>query len=567
MHQPEPNPRFSIYYDYKVHPFVPPPEMAGGRSDAPIVVIGAGPIGMTAALDLARLGVRCLVLEQELQVSHGSRATALARRSMEILQQAGVADRFAAKGLPWSEGRTYFRGREVFHMVLEHDADDRYWPLTNVQQQYMEEYLADALEAHPLVDLRWGHKLVGLTQDADGVTLRVDTPAGEYDLRTPWAVAADGGRSPARQMLGLRMEGRAYSGGFVILDVRADLGFPTERRCYFDPDWNPRANVLIHRSPDGIWRMDFKLPEGQTPEEALQPERIRFCVESILDMVGRKVPWELDWAAVYSASTLTLTDYVHGRVLFTGDAAHLLPIFGVRGANTGLQDCENLAWKLALVARGDAPVSLLRSYSQERVGAAREICEEGGKSTRLMTPPSPGYALMRDAVLSLTLSEEFPRNLLHWRTSRPHDYVESPLNSFPEEDAAFAGGYGCGALIRNVKLGEGDYLFDHLGPGFQVIGFGETPEAAPGVAAALRAAAESDLPVRRVVVTARPEAWQGVAELAVPDPDGRIAGKFAAGPGAAYVTRPDLHVCARFRAVDAGKLRRALDVASGRAAR
>jgi 3-(3-hydroxy-phenyl)propionate hydroxylase len=563
MHAPDTTPRPSIFYDYRIHPFRPPPEMAGGRSEAPVVVVGAGPIGLVTALDLARFGVRSIVLEQELQVSHGSRALALTRRSLEILQQAGVVAPFMAKGLPWSSGRTFYRGHEVYRMLLESDPDDRFPPMLNLQQQYIEQYLAEAAAAAPLIDLRWGHQLTGLEQGAAEVRLSVDTPAGAYALHSPWVVAADGGRSAVRQMMGLRMEGRAYAGSFVILDIRADLGLPTERLCYFDPDWNPHANVLVHRAPDGMWRLDFKLPEGETPEAALRPERIAERVAAILRMIGREVPWELDWGTIYSANTLTLADYVHGRVLFTGDAVHLLPIFGVRGANTGLQDCENLAWKLALVARGEAPRALLDSYSHERVRAAREICEEAGKSTRFMTPPSAGYALMRDAVLSLSLSEAFVRNLLHWRTSRPHDYFDSPLNAFPEADAAIEGGYPCGAPIRNARLGPDDYLFDHLGTGFHLIGFPATPDAARRLVAACEAAAAARPAVRRVVVTAAPDRWQGLAETVLADPGGRLARRFGMEAGGLYLVRPDLHVAARWREPTAEKLRAALAIACG----
>jgi len=247
------------------------------------------------------------------------------------------------------------------------------------------------------------------------------------------------------------MEGRSYAGNFVIADIRCDIDLPTERLCHFDPAWNPGNNVLVHRQPDGIWRIDFRLPDGETAEEALEPTLLGRRIDSVLDMIGQKKPWKLDWATVYSANTLTLPDFRSGRVLFTGDAAHLLPIFGVRGANTGFQDCDDLAWKLAFVARGLAPETLLDSYSQERVQAAREICEEGGKSTRFMTPPTPGFRLMRDAALSFSLSETFANDLMHWRTSRPHDYTHSALNSFRDEDAAFAGGIACGAPMRNVK--------------------------------------------------------------------------------------------------------------------
>jgi 3-(3-hydroxy-phenyl)propionate hydroxylase len=565
MHQPDAAPRASVWYRYRIHPFRRPAELDGASGTQPVVVVGAGPVGLVTALGLARFGVPSVVLESELQVCHGSRAIVLTRRSMEILQQVGAHQRFLEKGLPWSDGRSFFRGRQVYHMVLPHDPDDRFQPGLNLQQQYIEEFLLEACQRNPLVELRWGSKVIGLEQDAEHATLLVDTPEGSYPLRASWVVAADGGRSTLRRLLGLRMEGRAYAGNFVIADIKARLGLPTQRLCYFDPEWNRGNNVLVHRQPDDLWRLDYRLPDGETAEIALEPDRLHDRIGRILEMIGRPVEWELDWATVYSAATLTLPDYVHGRVCFTGDAAHLLPIFGVRGANTGLQDCDNLAWKLAFVVRGLAGPELLASYSQERVQAAREVCEEGGKSTRFMTPPSAGFRLMRDAVLALSLEQEFCRDLLHWRTSRPHSYHHSALNSFLDDDAMFGGGPACGAALQNVRLGQDDHLFDHLRSGFHLLCFAGPQGVAPAQAELLRAAAQVNLPLVRVLVAPKPmPEMAALAEVVVPDPEGRVAARYAARPGAATLARPDLHVCARWPAPTPAQLRQALATACAR---
>lgn len=247
---------------------------------------------------------------------------------------------------------------------------------------------------------------------------------------------------------------------------------PTERLAYFDPDWNPDNTILMHREPHGIWRIDYQLPPGETPEEALKPESLKARINAQLAMVGHAgIPWEMDWSSVYSARALTLPDYVHGRVIFTGDAAHLLPIFGVRGANTAFQDAQSLAWHLAFVVKGLAGPKLLANHSAERVGAAREIIDEAGKSTRFMAPPSPGFRLLRDAVLSLSLTEEFVRPLYHWRTSRPHEYTSSMLNSPGDDNALFTQGPAHGAPPTNIRLAANDYLLDHLGGGFDLLYF------------------------------------------------------------------------------------------------
>jgi 3-(3-hydroxy-phenyl)propionate hydroxylase len=562
MHQPSQQRRPSVFYEYEVHPYRQSADR-DGRAKAPVVIVGAGPIGLLTAIGLARFGVGSVLLEEDVQVSHGSRAIVLTRRSLEILQQLGVDGPFRAKGLPWSFGRSFYRGAEIYRMVMPHDEDDRFLPGLNIQQQYTEEYLIEACASNPLIDLRFGQKLVGLSQSTDAVTLHIDTPEGEHTLVADWVVAADGGRSTVRRLLELRMEGRAYAGNFVIADIRASIDLPTERLCHFDPAWNPGNNVLVHRQPDDMWRIDFRLPDGETSEEALEPARLRRRIDAVLEMIGKTLAWELDWATVYSASALTLPEFVHGRIALVGDAAHLLPIFGVRGFNTGIQDCHNLAWKLAFVVNGWSGDELLASYSSECVDAAREICAEAGKSTRFMSPPSKGFRLMRDAVLSLSLSEGFVKDLLHWRTSRPHEYRCSALNS-PE--AELAGGVAIGQAARNVRLGEGDYLFDRFGarPGFCVLAFAGADGLTQQLEEILAAAGRLPFPVVRAAIGSRHERVpEERTEVAIADETGNIARKYAAEPGTVYVLRPDRHVCARWRRADAARVCQALRRAAG----
>lgn len=560
MHLPLAEPRRSIYYDYQVFDAWRPSDHPGAQR-APVVVAGAGPIGLVTALSLAQQGVHCVLLEAERQVSEGSRAIVFTRRSMEILQQVGVADRVTAAGLPWRFGNSLYRGQRVFRMENPHDPDDRFFPLINLQQQYLEQFLVEACQAHPLVDLRWGNKLLSLTQDADGATLEVDTADGPYTLRTDWLVAADGARSAVRSLMDLKLEGASYEGRFVIADIRVDLPLPTERLAFFDPDWNPGNTILMHREPQGIWRLDYQLPPGETPEDALRPESLKARIDAQLAMIGHAgVPWEMDWCSVYSARALTLPDYVHQRVLFVGDAAHLLPIFGVRGANTGFQDAQALAWRLALVVKGVAPASLLQTYSSERVGAAREIIDEAGKSTRFMAPPSRGFRLLRDAVLSLSLTQPFVGPLYHWRTSRPHEYGASPLNAPDDDNAAFAAGPGHGAPPRNVCLGPDDFLLDHLDHRFTLLL--ATASAIPvdllAVVADMRA---QGLPLQVIAVGAS-QPVSG-ADQTLPDASGHVRKRHGLQGGGAYLLRPDQHVCARWTSLDAKRLRTALQAAAG----
>ena len=560
MHQPSTQARPSIYYNYQVfQPWLASAHPAQERKQ--VVIVGAGPAGMVTALELARHGVASVVLSAELQLSQGSRAICFTRRSMEILQQVGVAERMTEGGLPWRFGNSYYRGQRVFRMEAPHDADDRFFPILNVQQQFMEEYLHDACAANPLIDFRWGNKVTQIDQHAGFASLQVDTPEGPYTLESDWAVAADGGRSGIRSAMDLPMEGTSYEGFFVIADIQIDLPFPTERLAFFDPDWNPGNTILMHREPHGIWRVDYQLPPGETPEEALQPDSMKARIDAQMTMIGHAgLKWEMDWSSVYSARTLTLPDFVHGRVIFTGDAAHLLPIFGVRGANTAFQDAQSLGWHLAYVVKGLAGPQLLANHSTERVGAAREIIQEAGKSTRFMAPPSPGFRLLRDAVLSLSLSQDFVRPLYHWRTSRPHEYTHSMLNSTGDDNALFKAGPAQGAPPQNVRLGANNFLLDHLGGGFDLLYFTDAaalPESLRQVTVSARA---QGLPLRVTAVGATQPVLG--ADQYLPDADGHLRQRYGIpANGGAYLLRPDQHICARWLTLDATRLQAALLIA------
>lgn len=557
MHQPTAEPRFSIYYDYQVFdPWLPSKHSQQSRKK--VVIVGAGPSGMVTALELARHGVASVVLSAELQFSQGSRAIVFTRRSMEILQQVGVADRMTESGLPWRFGNSFYRGQRVFRMEAPHDPDDRFFPMINVQQQYMEEYLYDACAANPLIDFRWGNKVVHVEQHDGYARIEVDTPEGSYLMESDWVVAADGGRSGIRTAMNLTMEGASYEGFFVIADIRIDLPLPTERLAYFDPEWNPGNTILMHREPNGIWRVDYQLPEGESPEDALKPESLKKRIDAQLDMIGfGGTPWEMDWSSVYSARTLTLPQYVYDSVIFTGDAAHLLPIFGVRGANTAFQDAQALGWQLAYVVKGVAGKALLENYSRERVGAAREIIAEAGKSTRFMTPPPGGFTLLRNAVLSLSLTQEFVRPLYHWRTSRPHEYTHSMLNSQGDDNALFTSGPAHGAPPKNIRLGANEYLLDHLGGGFDLLYFTEAQAIPESLLQVVDVVRDRGVALRIIAVGAQNDV-QG-ADLTLNDHSGHFREAYGVrSSGAAYLMRPDQHVCARWLTLDSTRLQAAL---------
>ncbi|MET0675843.1 MAG: FAD-dependent monooxygenase, partial [Bradyrhizobium sp.] len=435
--------------------------------------------------------------------------------------------------------RSYYRGEQIFRLEMPHPANEKYLPMYNLQQQYIEKFLHDAVAANDLIDMRWQSELSGIEQNDDGVTVSITSPAGDYRLQADYVLAADGARSPVRSMLGLRLKGDKYEGRYVSADIRMDHDFPTERRAFFEPNGNPGGTVLIHKQPHDIWRVDYQLREGESEQDAMQEDNLRARVGAILADIGHGGPWELEWWSVYSANTLCLDDYRHGRVIFIGDAAHIVPIFGVRGLNNGLADAENIGWKLALVLRGEADDRLLDSYSPERRGATLDVFANATKSTRFMTPPTRGWRLAREAALSLSLKHEFPRGLANPRQMQPYTYSESNLTPYVGRDGEFAGGPVCGSAAPNAKLADGSHLLDGAGYGMTAILFCDGKLSAEQ-AALLDGLRQIDRRFAALVVGS----FDGIA-----DHDGEIARLFAATPGTLYLLRPDLHIAGRWKAV------------------
>ena len=443
----------------------------------PVLIAGGGPVGLTLAALLASFGIRSVVIENDPSYCTGSRAICMSRRSQEILGWVGADKPLVDKGLSWVGGRSYYRDTEVLHFQMPSDTTQRFAPMVNIQQYFAEQFAHEAaLRYGDLVDVRWNCKVDAVRQQVDFNELDViDADGQTQTIRADWLVACDGGRSTVREQLGLQLQGMQYDGKYVIVDIRQKTQRAVERLAWFDPPSNPGSTILMHRQPEDVWRIDYQIRDDEDPIEAIKPENVLPRVQSHLTMIGENESWEPLWISIYNAKCLSLEKYRHKRVLFAGDAAHLVPIFGVRGLNSGLDDAGNLAWKLARVIQGMSPDSLLDTYSTERVHAAHENMAFGAKSTEFMAPPNFAFKLMREATLKLALADEKVRSLINPRQSTPIHYVGSALN-LADTDNWSNDLAAPGMPMPEVLLDDGSHLTEQFGKSFVCIVFGEALE-------------------------------------------------------------------------------------------
>ncbi len=527
-----------------------------GRRSERIVIVGGGIGGLTLALGLATQGVRSVVIEADSTVCTGSRAVCFSRRSLEIFQRLGVLEPMLAKGLPWEGGRSHYGNTEVLHFRMPNDRLQQLPPMINLQQYHLEEFLVQALHKHgDLADIRWQSRCAKVDPHGERVRLAIESATGNYDLDAEWVVACDGGRSVIRDALGLRLAGTAYEGRYVVVDIALECDLPTERLAWFDPPSNPGSTILMHKQPDGIWRVDYQLSDDEDGATAIQPQNVLPRVQAHLEMIGQTGKWAPIWISLYKANALTLDRYRHGRFLFVGDAAHLVPIFGVRGANSTIDDADNLAWKLAHVVDGHADERLLDSYSDERVQAAGENLVYGRKSTQFMAPPDFAFQTMRTAVLQLAVDTPAIRPLINPRQTTPIRYADSPLNAPPSSDDDFAGGPAIGAVLPSCPVEwisaasrRAGFLADALVPGeFTLLHFAASGPVPDALAHAAARAGATGVGLRIIAVRGTPN-WRDASHTAF-DAEGHAGRLFAAREGTVYLVRPDGHVLGRWRSV------------------
>ena len=508
----------------------------------PVVIVGGGPIGMGLALDLGKKGIACVVLDDHPGVGMGSRAICFAKRTLEICDRLGCGEPMVKKGVVWNLGRVFRELREIYEFNLLPEGGHKRPAFINLQQPYFEKFVVEEIrrqqDAGAPIDIRGVNRVTRIDTQDDHVGLEVDTPEGPYTLEAEWVVACDGANSPIRNMLGLGFEGRVFEDNFLIADIRLKAGsedFPVERRFWFNPPFNPNETALMHKQPDGVWRLDFQLGWDIDRAAEIDPKKVQ---ERVRGMIGAEYDFELVWTSIYTFRCCSMEEYRHGRVIFAGDSAHQVSPFGARGANGGMQDIDNLGWKLAMVVGKSAPVALLDSYHIERKQAAQENILNSTRSADFLTPRSPAHEVFRDAVLDLVEEHSFARPMINsGRLSTPCTYHGSPLSSADTDglpDRTRPGAPACDA-----PLADG-WLIDLLGNSFQILAINTTVPTADVAG------------IKVPVLTVQTE------------PDDLMSKRYlGAAEQAVYLLRPDQHVAARWTAPDHAQISAALNKAIG----
>ncbi|MEZ5871705.1 MAG: FAD-dependent oxidoreductase [Nitratireductor sp.] len=531
----------SKIFETPLYPYMRSPDQdAATPARHPVIVIGAGPVGLAAAIDLAMRDVPVVVIDENDKVSFGSRAICFSKRTLEILDRLGVDPALAQMGITWNAGRVFFDEREVYDFNLLPETGHKRPAFINLQQYHFEKFLVDRcrqLQAQgKKLEIRGNSKVTGFRDCDDHVSLDVETPDGPYTVEADWLIACDGANSPVRRMMGLDFVGRVFEDNFLIADVVMEADFPTERWFWFDPPFNRGQSALLHKQPDGVWRIDLQLGWDIDREKEKKPENV---IPRLKAMLGDDVKFELEWVSIYTFQCRRMEKFRHGHVIFAGDSAHQVSPFGARGANSGLQDVDNLGWKLKAVIDGRAEEALLDTYDSERVHGADENILNSTRSTDFITPKSPMSRILRDAVLDLAEKHEFARPLVNsGRLSVPCTYEGSALNG--PDDGDFPARTRPGAPAIDAPI-PGGWLLDALDSRFHLLAIN----------------VKDAVPIE--------EAGYGIPVIELSSAGAGAIGERYLGKEtrAVYLIRPDQHVAARWRDFNDKAIRRALHRALG----
>lgn len=480
---------------------------------------------MTAALLLARFGVESTVLEAAPRRDPiGSKALCMQRDVLDILERVGVGERLVEEGVTWTLGRTYYQDHELFQITFSDLGKAHFPPFVNIGQDRTEAWLESMIGRSELTEIRYGHEVSGIDEGDRVVGVECSTEAGTHTFESEYVIGADGSHSTVRRLLDIDFPGYSFDDRFLICDIRADLPFENERRFFFDPEWNPGRQVLIHPQAGSVWRIDWQVP----PDFDLESERADGGLDRRIRSIVGGAPYEVVWMSVYRFHQRMADRFRDGRVFLAGDAAHLMAPFGARGLNSGIQDVENLAWKLAYAMRGWSPDLILDTYDLERRAAASENLRVTSATMEFLVPHTEEQRSHRLAVLSRAVSDaDAAGQVDSGRLAEPYWYTASPLTT-PCRSMDKPSGLVPGVLCPDLPLSDPDIPEPRLRRLF-------------GSGVVVLTAAERGAIARALDGVPGPTA---VFDLRSMDPMGVLVTATGVDRDLALVVRPDGHVAA-----------------------
>jgi 2-polyprenyl-6-methoxyphenol hydroxylase-like FAD-dependent oxidoreductase len=468
------------------------PSVGAGPNEVEVAVVGAGPVGLTAAAMLTGYGVRVAVLDGAAGPASYSRAAVVHVRTMETLAPLGVVDEMVQGGVVVPHFGVRDRDRRLLAVPFGDLSTAHPYSLM-LPQDETEHLLRGALRRQG-GEILWSHEVTGVRQDATEAELTVRSPQGDRRIRARYVLGCDGARSRVREAVGIPFEGDTYPQSFVLADVRMDWGLPGDEVQLF---FSPEGLVVVAPLPQGRHRVVATV-DNAPAQPSLED------VQTLLDTRGPRSPRpraeEVVWSSRFRVSHKLAARFREGAVFLCGDAAHVHSPAGGQGMNTGIQDAANLAWKLALVLRKRAHVSLVDSYERERRPVARKVVSTTDRLTRLATLRSPVARRFRNAGLPLA-----------GRISRLPKMLATNLAQL---DIGYRDGWSVdGSTTVKRWAPEGDGSLPDLDPALKLV----VPEGHEKQAIA-EATRFSGVPVR---VASR----SGLGEAAVVRPDGYVAGR------------------------------------------
>lgn len=431
-----------------------------------VVIVGAGPVGLTIANYLGIYGVSAIVIEQLPDLIDYPRAIGLDDEALRTMQAIGVADLIAPHTTPLHWMR-FLTAKGRCWATIEPRSDEFGWSRRNAFiQPQADRILYESLSRFSNVEVVFDAKLKGFTQDASGVS--VETESGML-IRASYLVGCDGGRSPVREALGLTFDGKTAPNQWIVVDVEDDpIGTPN---IYLGCD--PKRPYVSAALPHGIRRFEFMVMPGETEEHFREPGVMEGLLAKLVDKPGEV---KVIRQRVYNHNSRLASRFRVDRVLLAGDAAHIMPVWQGQGYNSGIRDASNLGWKLAMVAKGQLAPALLDSYETERRAHAKAMIDLSVMVGKVFNPPYRWLGTLRDGVtLVLNAFPAVKRYFLEMRFKPMPRFDRGAIVPSPVERKNSP--VGRLFIQPQVRRGDGSVcrFDDVVGPNFAVVSWATNP--------------------------------------------------------------------------------------------